>query len=74
MKYHFIKCEYKVEGNDPIIYLWGREIDTLEKKQLKIIGFRPRFYVLESEPVMKTNAIREVKSGFKSIFGILAKW
>ena len=68
-KYYFIKAEYKVENQDSIIYLWGRNQETLEKKLFKILGFRPRFYVLESEPVMKTTAIREVKSGFKSIFG-----
>ena len=69
MKYHFIKAEYKVENQEPVIYLWGREYETLIKRMFKIVGFRPRFYVLESEAVMKTTAIREVKSGFKSIFG-----
>jgi DNA polymerase elongation subunit (family B) len=69
MKYYFIKAEYKVENQETMIYLWGREIETLDKRMFKILGFKPRFYVLESEPVMKTSAIREVKSGFKSILG-----
>lgn len=72
-KYHFIKAEYKVENQESIIYLWGRDQETLEKKMFKVMGFKPRFYVLESEAVMKTTAIREVRSGFKSIFGDACK-
>ena len=67
-KYHFIKIEYRIESNEPILYLWGRTLDTLEKKLFRVIGLRPRFYVLESEAVPSSPTIIEVKSGFKSIF------
>jgi DNA polymerase elongation subunit (family B) len=68
-QYHFINIDYRTEFNESIILLWGRNIETLEKKMFRIIGFKPRFYVLEHEEVPQSSAIVEIKSGFKSIFG-----
>lgn len=65
--FHFINIEYKTEFNEAVIFLWGRNTETLEKKMFRIIGFRPRFYVPENEQVPQTSAILEIKSGFKSI-------
>ncbi len=67
--FHFINIEYKTEFNEAIIYLWGRNVSTLDKKMFKVIGFKPRFYVPENEPVPQSSAIVEIKSGFKSIHG-----
>ncbi len=67
-KYHFIKCEYKLESQEPVIFLIGRNKDTLEKKIFRVIGFQPRFYVPENEPVPQSSKIIGIKSGFKSIF------
>lgn len=68
-KYHFINIEYRTEFNQAVILLWGRDIETLEKKMFRVIGFRPRFYVPENEPVPQSSAITEIKSGFTSIYG-----
>lgn len=69
IKYYFVKCEYKVEEEVPIIYLFGRDLQTQEKKMFKVSEFSPYFYVLESEQVPKIPQIKRVQSGFKSIFG-----
>ncbi len=69
MKFYFIKCEYRVEEEIPIIYLWGRNIETQEKILFRILGFEPCFYVLENAPVPNIPQIKRVQSGFKSIFG-----
>lgn len=68
-RYYQIKSEYRVEDEVPVIYLWGRDLETQEKSLFKIHGFRPYFYVLESQTVPKIPQIKEVQSGFKSIFG-----
>lgn len=72
-KYYFIKCEYRVEEEIPIIYLWGRNLDTQEKIMFRILGFEPYFYTLESEKVPSIPQIKRVQSGFKNIFGELCK-
>jgi DNA polymerase elongation subunit (family B) len=72
-KYYFIKCEYRVEEDFPIIYLWGRNLETYEKVLFRVCGFEPYFYVLESEEVPKIPQIKKVISGFKSIFGEVCK-
>ena len=68
-KYYQIRCEYKVENDVPIIFLWGRKIDTFEKILFRVVGFEPRFYVPEDAEVPQSTAIVRVVSGFKSIFG-----
>ena len=68
-KYYFIKCEYRVEDEVPVIYLWGRHIDTQEKVLFKIFGFEPYFYVLESETVPSIPQIKRVQTGYKGLFG-----
>jgi DNA polymerase I len=72
-KYYFIRCEYRVEEELPVIYLWGRNLETHEKSLFKIHGFQPYFYVLESESVPNIPQIKRVISGFKSIFGEACK-
>lgn len=67
--YHFINIEYRTEFEDTIIYLWGRDISTLEKKMFRVFGFRPRFYVPEEETVPQTTAIVAITDGFVSIHG-----
>lgn len=69
VRFHFIKCEYKIEDSLPVIYLIGRNVNTLEKKMFKVEGFRPYFYALIDEQIPQSDRILEVKSGFKSIFG-----
>ena len=69
MKFYFIKCEYRVEEELPIIYLFGRNLETQEKIMFRILGFEPYFYVLESALVPKIPQIKRVQSEFKSIFG-----
>lgn len=69
MKYYFIRCEYKVENDTPVIFLWGRRLDTQEKILFRVTGFESRFYVPEDEEVPQSSAIKRVVSGFKSIFG-----
>ncbi len=69
IKYYFIKCEYKIEEELPIIYLWGRNLESQEKVLFKISGFEHYFYVPESEQVPKIPQIKRVQLGFKSIFG-----
>lgn len=66
-KYHFINIEYKTEFKETVILLWGRNTETLEKKMFRIVGFKPRFYVPESEQIPQSSAITSVTSGFKSI-------
>lgn len=66
--YYFINIEYKIEFQEPVIFLWGRNTETLEKKMFRVLGFRPRFYVPENEDVPQSSAILEINSGFKSIF------
>lgn len=73
IKFYFIKCEYRVEEEDAVIYLWGRYINTKEKKLFKIIGFEPYFYVNENEEVPNIPQIRRVETGFKSLFGEFCK-
>lgn len=73
IKFYFIKCEYRVEDEVPVIYLWGRKIDTQEKIMFKINGFEPYFYVLENEEVPNIPQIKRVESGFKSLFGEACK-
>lgn len=68
-KYYFIKCEYRTGEEVAIIYLWGRDILTQEKKLFKIVGFEPYFYVLSSENIPKIPQIKRTQKGFKSIFG-----
>lgn len=68
-KYYFIRCEYRVEDEVPVIYLWGRHIDTQEKVLFKIYGFEPYFYVIESESVPSIPQIKRVQTGFKGLFG-----
>lgn len=68
-KYYFIKCEHKIEEEVAVIYLWGRNLETQEKKLFKITGFEHYFYILETENVPKIPQIKRVQSGFKSIFG-----
>ena len=68
-KYYFIRCEYKVEDEIPLIFLWGRNLETQEKILFMVSGFEPYFYILESEFVPKIPQIRKTISGFKSIFG-----
>lgn len=53
----------------PVIFLWGRRLDTQEKILFRVTGFEPRFYVPEEEEVPQSVAIKRVVSGFKSIFG-----
>jgi DNA polymerase elongation subunit (family B) len=67
--YHFINIEYKTEFNEAILFLWGRNTETLEKKMFRVLGFKPRFYVPESEEVPQSSAITSIKSGYKSIHG-----
>ena len=67
-KYYFIKIEYEIESGEPILFLWGRTLDTLEKKLFRVIGFRPRFYVLQDKPIPSSQSIVEVVLGYKSIF------
>ena len=70
VKYYQIRCEYRVESEiTPIIFLWGRKLDTLEKVLFRVTGFEPRFYVPEEEEVPQSIAIKRVVPGFKSIFG-----
>jgi len=69
IKYYFIKCEYKIEEELPIIYLWGRNLESQEKVIFKVSGFEHYFYVPESAQVPKIPQIKRVQSGFKSIFG-----
>lgn len=69
-KYYFIKCEYKIEDEEiPVIYLWGRDLQTMEKFLFKIIGFEPYFYVLSSEKIPNIPQIKRTQKGLKSIFG-----
>lgn len=68
-KYYFVRCEYRVEEEFPIIYLWGRNLETQEKVMFKVLGVEPHFFVLESEKVPNIPQIKRVQSGFKSIFG-----
>ena len=68
-KYYFVKCEYRVEEEVPIIYLWGRNLETMEKTLFKILGFEPYFYVDEAETVPSIPQIKRVQSGFVGIFG-----
>jgi len=68
-KYYFIKCEYRVEEEIPIIYLWGRNLETQGKIMFKVLGFEPYFYTLEQEQVPNIPQIKRVQSGFKNIFG-----
>ena len=65
--YHFINIDYRTEFQETTILLWGRNTETLEKKQFRIIGFSPRFYVPENEEVPQSSAITSITSGFKSI-------
>lgn len=67
-KFYFIKCEYRVEDGETIIYLFGRNIETQEKILFRVSGFEPYFYVEESEQVLNIPQIKRVQSGFKSIF------
>ncbi len=67
-QYHFINIEYRTEFQEAVLLLWGRNIETLEKKVFKIIGFKPRFYVPEHEEVPQSIAILAINSGFKSIY------
>lgn len=66
--YHFINIEYRTEFQEAVIFLWGRNTETLEKRMFRVIGFKPRFYVLESEQVPQSSAILEINSGFHSIY------
>jgi len=68
-KYHFINIEYRTEFQDVVLLLWGRNVDTLEKKLFRVTGFKPRFYVPEHEEVPQSSAIISINSGFKSIYG-----
>jgi len=68
-KYYFIRAEYRIEEELPILYLWGRDLISQEKKLFKVLGFESYFYVLESEKVPSIPQIKRVQSGFKSIFG-----
>lgn len=68
-KYYFIKCEYRVEEQEAVIFLFGRHIETQEKVMFKVLGFEPYFYVLENEPVPSIPQIKRVQSGFKGLFG-----
>jgi DNA polymerase elongation subunit (family B) len=72
-KYYFIRCEYRVEEDVAVIYLWGRDLISKEKSMFKILGFEPYFYVLEKDSVPKIPQIKRVQSGFKSIFGEAVK-
>ncbi len=72
-KYYFIRCEYRVEDEEAVIFLFGRNLETQEKVMFKILGFSPYFYVLESDKVPSIPQIRGVQSGFKSIFGEACK-
>ncbi len=67
-RYHFINIEYRTEFQEAVLLLWGRNIETLEKKMFRIIGFKPRFYVPEHEEVPQSSAILAINSGFKSIY------
>lgn len=69
IKYHYIKVEYKVENDDPIIFLIGREINTLQKRIFRVTGFEPYFYAKEEEAVPNSTMIKRVESGFKTLFG-----
>lgn len=68
MKMHFIKCEYRIEQQEPIIYLIGRTLDTLEKRMFRVEGFKPYFYVHDNEQIPQSQNIINIESGFKSIF------
>lgn len=67
-KYHFINIEYRTEFQEAVLLLWGRNIETLEKKMFRVIGFKPRFYVPEYDEVPQSSAILAINSGFKSIY------
>ncbi len=68
VKYCFIAISYKLEEEKPVIYLWGRDITTLQKRMFRVLGFEPHFFVPELEPVPTSSVIVRVESGFKSIF------
>jgi len=68
-KYYFIKCEYRVENEEVIIFLFGRNIENQEKVMFKILGFEPYFYTLSSEHIPNIPQIKRTQKGFKSIFG-----
>lgn len=72
-KYYQIKCEYRVEEDQPVIYLWGRNLETFEKVLFRILGFEPYFYVDEAEEVPSIPQIKRVEHGFKGIYGDLYK-
>lgn len=69
VKYYFIAISYKLEEEKPVLYLWGRDVVTLQKRMFRILGFESHFFVHDSEPVPTSSAIVRVESGFKSIFG-----
>lgn len=66
---HFIKVEYRIENQEPIIFLIGRTQDTLEKKIFRIAGFQPYFYVAGDESIPSSSQIVSVEQGLSSIFG-----
>jgi DNA polymerase elongation subunit (family B) len=72
-KFYFIKCEYRVEEEILVIYLWGRHTETMEKVMFKVSGLEPYFFVPESDKVPSIPQIKRVQSGFKSIFGEAVK-
>ena len=65
MSYQLIKPEL---NDDISITLWCRDKD-FNKRKIRVLGFKPRFYVRLDDPVPDSSHILDIEEGFEGVYG-----
>ena len=65
MSYQLIKPEF---NSDTSITLWCRDTD-FKKHKIKVLGFKPKFWVLNDAEVPDSDHILDIIEGFEGVYG-----